>query len=356
MRIGWRLGLVFLVAVTMWGQAVITLPGGQVSLGVALNGELGAGALPANANVPGNAGNLAGEVYGIYLASQNADGITPGCFCEGWGASANGVVGYSANSNASPSEVNVTNVSLTSTPTTATTVTKLTSVPTFQITQAFAPAAGAPTALFQNTVTLTNTGSTTLTDVRYARAMDWDINPTEFNEIVTIQGLPASALSYSGNDGFCIPNPITPWEQYSTSPCQSISTPDGQVTTNANFVKAGPADQGSFFAFKFGNLAPGASTSFIIYYGAASNETGAMAALTGVKAGLYALGYSNIGGVANVNSGVWIFAFNGVGGSAPTGGGGSAGVPALSQWGLILLALLMMAAAARLFRGASVRR
>jgi hypothetical protein len=31
-------------------------------------------------------------------------------------------------------------------------------------------------------------------------------------------------------------------------------------------------------------------------------------------------------------------------------------VPALSTWGLILLALLMMAAAARLFRRASVRR
>jgi hypothetical protein len=31
-------------------------------------------------------------------------------------------------------------------------------------------------------------------------------------------------------------------------------------------------------------------------------------------------------------------------------------LPALSTWGLILLALLMMAAAARLFRRASVRR
>jgi type IV pilus assembly protein PilY1 len=329
----------FLVAVTMWGQAVITLPGGQVSLGVAIDGQLGAGSLPATSNVPGGK-------YGIYLASQNADGIAPGCFCEGWGASANGVSGYAANDNGN---ANTTHVSFTSTATTATTVTTLASLPALQITQAFAPAAGAPTALFQDTVTLTNTGSTTLNDVRYARALDWDINPTEFNEIVTIQGLPASALLFSNDDGFCTPDPVA---DVTTSAC-----PDEIAgTDNTNFVKVGPIDQGSFFVFKFGNLAPGASASFIIYFGAANNESLALAALTGVKAGLYTLGYSNIGGVANVNSGVWMFAFNGVGGTAPTGGGTTVIVPTLSEWGLILLALLMMAAAARLFRRTSAKR
>ena len=339
MRIGWRLGLVFLVAVTMWGQAVLTLPGGQVSIGVAADGQLGAGSLPAGSNDPGTR-------YGIYLASQNADGIAPGCFCEGWGASANGLSGYAANDNGN---ANTTHVSFTSTATTATTVTKLTLVPALQITQAFAPAAGAPTALFQDTVTLTNTGSTTLTDVRYARALDWDIPPTEFNEFVTIQGLPASSLLYSNDDGFCTPDPVA---DVTTSACADIVA----GTDNVNFVKKGPADQGSFFVFKFGSLAAGASTSFIIYFGAARNESSAMAALTGVSAGLYTLGYSTLSGAANVNSGVWMFAFNGVGGTAPTGGGGTVVVPTLSQWGLILLALLMMAAAARLFRGVSVRR
>lgn len=338
MRISWRLCLVFLVAATMWGQAVITLPGGQVSLGINVNGELGAGSLPSGSNVPGG-------LYGIYLKSMNADGIAPGCFCEGWGASANGISGYAGNANGG--NVNITNVSFTSTATTATAVTNLSSVP-LQITQAYAPSAGAPTVLFQNTVTLKNTGDGTLTDVRYARAMDWDIPPTEFHEVVTIQGLPATKLLFSNDDGFCTPDPIL---DVNSSAC-----PDEVAgTDNTNFTKVGPADHGAMFVFKFGDLAAGASTTFTIYYGAANNEAAAMASLSGVGAGLYSLGYSNTSGVANTASGVWVFGFGGVGGSAPTGGG-TAVVPTLSQWGLILLALLMMAAAVRLFHGARAKQ
>ena len=47
MRILSRLIFLFALGALAWGQAVITLPGGQVSLGIGPLGQLGAGSLPA---------------------------------------------------------------------------------------------------------------------------------------------------------------------------------------------------------------------------------------------------------------------------------------------------------------------
>ena len=62
------IAVAIVLAPAAWGQAVITLPGGYVSLGVAALGALGASGtagLPPNSNVTppyvGDAGNLAGE-------------------------------------------------------------------------------------------------------------------------------------------------------------------------------------------------------------------------------------------------------------------------------------------------------
>ena len=321
-----------------WGQAVITLPGGQVSLGIASLGQLGAGSIPSTSNNTSTTGggysSMSFHEYGIYLTSQNADGIAPGCFCEGWGVSANGVAGYAGNQNGGTS--NLSSVSFNSTASTATSVVNLTGA-TLQVTQAYAPttAPGASNVLFVDTVTLTNTGASALTDVRYARSMDWDINPTEFNEYITVGGLGANALLFSNDDGFCTPNPLA------TGSCAAIVS----GTSNVNFTKLGPADQGSFFSFGFGNLAAGASKTFYIYYGAGANEATSLGALTAIGAEVYTLGYASngTGGTANINSGVWAFGFKGVGGTPI---GGAVTVPTLSTWGLGLLALLMIGAAA----------
>ncbi|GAB1388097.1 hypothetical protein MASR1M6_02780 [Rubrivivax sp.] len=37
-------------------------------------------------------------------------------------------------------------------------------------------------------------------DLRYRRVMDWDISPTEFNEYVTIQGVPAALGIANGSN------------------------------------------------------------------------------------------------------------------------------------------------------------
>jgi type IV pilus assembly protein PilY1 len=316
-------------------QAVLTLPSGNVSIGVGSLGSLGScvescasqtpapgtPVLPAGSNVTspyiGDSGDLAGEPYGIYLASQNADSVTPGCFCEGWGAAYNGSTsGYASNAygvGGSISEASfATNAPLNGAGTTATSVTNIGSL---QVTQAYAPATNTAGAgggtnnwLFEDTVTLDNTSGSTMTDVEYARSTDWDINPTEFHEIETLGGWPATQLTWSTNNGFCADDPLA-----IEGDCNSI---DGSWT-DTNFVQNVSVDQGSSFLFDFGSLGAGDSTTFDIFYGAADDNADAVAALGDVGAEVYVLGYAADGpdDTANLNSGTWMFGFAGVGGT-----------------------------------------
>jgi type IV pilus assembly protein PilY1 len=274
-------------------QAVLT--SGDVSIGVSATGALGAGSLPSTSNMPG-------QMYGIYYAPTSQDAIAPGCFCEGWGVAINGTSsGWSANANGSSGTI--IPVSFASSASTATAVTSLSGTG-LQISQSFSPSE-APNNLFVDRVTLTNSSGSAMSNVQYARAMDWDIPPTEFNEYVTIGGVGATDLVFSNDDGFCAPNPLG----------SCFATLGG--TTNTNFTKAGPTDQGSYFVFDLGSLAPGASTNFDIFYGAGANEAAALAALGIVGAEVYALGYASNGpfGSANINAPVWEFGFAGVGGT-----------------------------------------
>jgi hypothetical protein len=275
---------------------VITLPTGEVTIGVENNGALGPSVgIALNGMVGGN------------------DSIAPGCFCEGWGVQADAAHGINANADGGNS--GLTNVSFVSTASTATSVTTLNGS-TLQITQDYGPSAGAPTALFSDKVTLTNTDLVNgIGDVKYGRSMDWDIQHTPFAEYVTVGGVGASALIFSNDNGFCNPDP--------TASCSALMA----GTTNTNFTKFGPTDHGSYFIFDFGGLAAGASKSFEIFYGAAPSEGEAIAALTGVSAEVFALGYAsngpggapNLGEAGGRDAGVWAFGFAGVGGT-PIGG------------------------------------
>ncbi len=255
---------------------VITSTNGLASIGVQDLGALGFGSV------------------GVSFAG-NGDGIMPGCLCEGWGASGNGVAGWSANDNGG----NV-NVSLASALQGAGFLTSVVNVGALQVTQAYA-ASAASGALIRDHVTLTNTSGATMTDARYSRSMDWDIPPTTFSELVTIGGVGATRLKFSNDNGFATPNPL--------------SNPGSLVggTTNVNFVRSGPSDHGAFFTFGFGDLLAGASVSFDIFYGAASNEALALAALGDVGAEVYSLGENNRTSKDGVT---YAFGFAGVGGTS----------------------------------------
>jgi len=309
-------------------QAVLTLPSGNVSIGVGAYGELG-NCNGANCNSGGVAtgtpalpagSNVAGGPYGIYLASQNADGVAPGCFCEGWGAAYNGSVqGNSSNDNGGNTNITPGSFTTNAPPNGyGTTATSVVTIGSLQVTQAFAPAVNTPGAgggtsnwLFQDTVTLDNTSDAAMTNVEYARSTDWDIPPTEFNEIETLGGWGATALTYSVNNGFCNDNPLT-----LASSCVVIDTTAGSAWMDTNFTQNGVADQGSSFLFNLGSLGADDSATFNIFYGAADNNADAFTALGDVGAEVYVLGYSNNGNDgANLDSGTWMFGFSGVGGT-----------------------------------------
>jgi type IV pilus assembly protein PilY1 len=270
-----------------------------------------------------------GRATGLFLAGVG-DAITPGCYCEGWGASYNGSVsGYSANDDGS---ANVTGVSFVTTSTSATSVTM---VGGLQVTQTYTPSA-ASGAMFTDHVTLTNTTGSTITDVRYSRATDWDIPPTPFNEFTTIQGWPATSLLFSNNNGFNAPNPLI---DYSASCITGGNISSCADVTNKNFTARGPVDQGSFFTFGFGSLNAGASTSFDVIYGADYTTSGVLADLAAVDAEIYVLGQSNASGVPS-DSGVFAFGFRGVGGTP-------IGVPEPASWTLLGFAVIGVLVARR---------
>lgn len=323
--------------------AVITNPEGTVALGVNDEGHLNiAGAVPGSSTFDGN--GAIGLSYITHPAGGPAnfynDGTAPGCLCEGWGVSASGISGYANVS--TDGVVNLTSTGFSSTASTATASVKVTSLPALTVTQAYAPAteAGAAGVLFKDTVTITNTGLATLTDVKYVRVMDWDIPPTEFNEVVTIKGVPGALynaitnpggnLELSHDDGFESANPL-----------DAVSDALNPGTTNTDFTDllGSTSDHGAFFRFRFGDLAAGESKTFSIYYGATTTEASALTALGAVGIELFSLGQSSSGTGPTVGDPfTFIFGFKGVGGIVvvpPTGA-----VPEPSTYGLIGAALL----------------
>ncbi|WP_270937715.1 PEP-CTERM sorting domain-containing protein [Falsiroseomonas oryzae] len=219
------------------------------------------------------------------------DATSPGCLCEGWGvavrygSASDPVAGFA---NQSSGNGGLLGGTISATPNTATSVVGLSEAP-ISVRHAFGPSLAPDT--FQVNVTITNTGSDTAHNVIYRRVMDWDVPPTEFNEYVTHKGVAANLVTNGGNvlfasnDGFVSSDPrVLPGD---------LPVPNFTTTINVDFVDAGAQDHGSVFDFAFGDLAPGESRNFNIFYGSAANEANALAALQTLNANVYSLGQSS---------------------------------------------------------------
>ncbi|WP_027709290.1 PEP-CTERM sorting domain-containing protein [Zooshikella ganghwensis] len=268
------------------------------------------------------------------------DATSPGCLCEGWGVSVvNGGTHIGFASVDSGGVSNITVDGFVSDATTATSDVHLTDLAGVLVKHEYMPFAGAPGNAYQATVSIFNTTGAPLMDVRYMRAMDWDVPPTEFDEFVTILGSDAANVLGTSNNGFAVPNPTL-------LPLADI----GPCGVDTDFVKCGPNDHGAAFVFGFGDLADGESVSFDIFYGAGEDEAEATTILGEIGAEVVSLGYSSIfddvlgESVPNVDSPVFFFAFSEVGGDIifpdptpdpiPTPEPGSLGVLALGCLGL----------------------
>lgn len=273
----------------------VCIDNGTILLAVNPTGEL---------NTTDGTGSKAGpgDVGLEYLPTGN-DSTSPGCLCEGWGVAdpATGVWG-GANQDAYSAGHNLTVDSFTWTASTATSVVTVSNgegAPWFRVTHEFIPSPKTPN-LYQVNVTITNLSGAPIATVQYRRVMDWDIEPTAFDEYVTLDKGTASAITFTSDDGFASSNPL--------------SGPSSILFTG-NATDSGPDDHGALFDFTFGGLATGASLTFVIYYGGAANEAEARAALAAVGAEAYSFGQTSTdptGGTPNT----FIFAFGNVGGSA----------------------------------------
>jgi hypothetical protein len=271
-----------------------------VALGVNDAGHLNfwGGALPVNASAMGLAYRFPDGTF--------RDSTAPGCLCEGWGVAVTRsdggrVSGFANEANGSGG---LTGGEFSSSTTRATSQIGLSGAPVV-VTHAYGVSL-APN-LFQGNITITNTGTTAISDLVYRRAMDWDVPNTEFSEYVTHGGVAANleskggAVRFASDNGFASSNPLVDAGYLSGA------------TVNVDFVKNGAADHGSVFDFAFGDLAAGESRSFNIYYGAADNLANAKKALDTIHADVYSLGQSSGPGGANDDEPTFIFAFGGVG-------------------------------------------
>ena len=214
-----------------------------------------------------------GAGLGIEFLATGGDALIPGCWCEGWGVAdrTSGVAGYASIANGGESP----NLTVTEFDVTADSVDSTVEIDgRLRVRHVYRPSPRPE--LYQVDLIVENIGPAPA-DVVYRRAMDWDVPPTEFDEFVTIQGSHPRLLDATDN-GFNHVNPLEPLED---------------LGARGTFADVGPDDRGAVFDFSLGTLAPGESASLGMFYGAASNEADALAALAAVDADLYSLGQPN---------------------------------------------------------------
>jgi hypothetical protein len=270
---------------------------GTVQMGVNRTGELIVG------GGEHSAAGQNGTKVGLRYSPLNLEAMADGSLAEGWGVAdadaglsgwANRDLGgpsdqikaaaYSRTDNSADSKVDLVDID---------------EIPVLRVEHDYHPSVSPH--LFEATVMISNLTASTIEHTKYRRVVDWDIEPTPFQEYVTTATGNSPALIDASDNGFAPSDPLT-----------GIGACDGG---HGDLVDSGPYDCGAAFDFDFGALAPGASTSFNLYYGAAGNEAEAINALQSVGAEAYSLGQSSseLGPVAGTPA-TFILAFSEIGG------------------------------------------
>jgi hypothetical protein len=275
---------------------------GSVQMGVNRTGELIVGGGERAA-----AGSGSTKV-GIRYAPLNLESISDGSLAEGWGVAdpdsgADGLSGWANRDLGGPSD-QIREVGFAYTANSADSTANLVDDaenPVLRVEHNYQPSSS--THLFEATVTITNETASTIAHTKYRRVVDWDIEPTPFQEYVTIAKGNSPALIDASDDGFSPSNPLL-----GLGACDH---------GHGDVIDSGPHDCGAAFDFDFGSLAPGASKVFKLYYGAAGNEAEAMDALQSVGAEAYSLGQSStdLGATAGTPA-TFVLAFSGIGGDS----------------------------------------
>jgi hypothetical protein len=222
--------------------------------------------------------------------------------CEGWGVgdAISGIAGWAnvdeGNTSNPRGVFNLRLVSFVSTSATATSVVDLfnpaNGVSILRVTHSYVPEPLSP-SLYRVNVTIQNLTASNV-QLRYRRTIDWDIEPTAFDEYVTILKGTSPFLITTTNNGFDTPNPLSPPAPLADRPASGtfidwpLGAPQDPNTPGDDTVTV--LDQGAVFDFNFGLLAPGGMRSFTTFYGAAGTEAQMVAAASTVGMEAYSLG------------------------------------------------------------------
>jgi hypothetical protein len=254
----------------------VAMPKGIIDNGTVRMGVRDFGSLNVP-NGPSSYGPYGGTTtVGLRLLPDEYEATAPGCLCEGWGVG-DGASGVSGWSNAEDRDENIEVDSFTADSDSATSVTTILDgdeQPYAKVTHDFQPSSESE-FLYEATVTIEPLQLAGLTDLRYRRTIDWDIEPTAFEEMVTTIVGNAPELAYVSDDGFATSNPLGE---------RSMINFEGEAYAN------GPADHGVLFDFEFGALAFGSTKTFKMYYGAAPTRAQMLEALGAVGAETFSLG------------------------------------------------------------------
>jgi hypothetical protein len=278
-----------LAASSLHAQGAV-IDSGTVRLGVNATGEL----------------NYAG--VGVANVATGNDATYPGCTCEGWGAAVvggahDGLLGFRNTSTGNGGPLVL--ISFVSNASTATSIVQIGTA--LQVTHEYRPSSNP--ALYEVGVTLTNLTGDVLGSgehgLRYRRVMDWDIEPTPFEEFVTLQGgAGADNVLFTSNDGFASSNPLAG---------------PSDIGETGDFDWTGPDDHGALFDFGFDALDPFASFSFTTFYGTADDIDTMLAGLASVEAEVYSMAHCNPARNPSCSfdgdPNTFAFAFKGVGGT-----------------------------------------
>lgn len=293
-----RIAATLIATLVPLAASATVISDGNVMLGIKDSGALNDNGAGIPSPVDGTSS------VGLRFTPTGNEATSHGCDCEGWGvgfADASGTEiasGYQGNGFS-----NLTSMPIMATATTARTVAELTSGE-LRVTHDFA-LADETDNLFRVTVSIENLTGADIADLRYTRVMDWDIEPTTFNEYSTIQGTAAATdVLYAGSNGFQSADPF------------SFRSSDNE----GDFVDAGPTDHGAIFDFGFGALEVDGTFTFDIFYGGARTEAAALDSLGEVGAEVYSLGQASNDALGlgldfeDFATNTFIFGFAGVGG------------------------------------------
>jgi hypothetical protein len=274
------------LAVVVKGDAVIG--DGNVILGVADAGHL---------NIPYKGGVLglpASDPAGIdFIGLRNPKGditaVERGCLCEGWGVGIrrrDGTFDDECGAEASMlTNINIDRFKGKDGDRHASSSVICGAQEKLWVRHQYRP--GRCRGLYEVKITIENLGCDDIRDdIIYRRVMDWDIDPTPFSELVTIQGKGSPFFDNASDNGFC-----------------SMLPSNACIGKAPDFIDDGPTDHGAHFDLNVGRLRSRERMVFRIFYGYFRSERDAERCVDDNGYELYSFGQDE----RERNTFVWAF-------------------------------------------------